>query len=179
MTPKERVRAAIAGQPVDRIPLGFYVVDCDTISRVIGRPTYVRDKIRSRIALWEGRRDEVVESYKRDTVGFYRKIDADLVCFKEAPLVPPKNYLPDPPRQLDRETWEDRDGRMYKLSHLSNELICVHNPTRRVPEDFTEDMYPLPEEPEVAPLTPPSSKPAITLQSNWVRTAISLDSRAV
>ena len=39
MTSKERVRAAIAGEPVDRIPLGLYAVDCDTVERVIGRPT--------------------------------------------------------------------------------------------------------------------------------------------
>jgi hypothetical protein len=143
MTGKERVRAAVARQPVDRIPLGFYVVDCDTIARVLGRPTYVRDKIRSQIALWEGRRDEVVASYQRDTVEFYQKLDcADLIAFKEAPLVPPKGYQPTPPRQVDAETWEDRQGRVYKVSHLSNELVCVHDPNRKEAEDFTAEMFP-------------------------------------
>ncbi len=75
---------------MDCTPLGFYVVDCDTISRVIGRPTYVRDKIRAQIALWDGRRDEAVESYKTDTVEFYNKIDcADIIW----PLVSPMRLL--------------------------------------------------------------------------------------
>lgn len=144
MTSKERVRAAIAGAPVDRIPLGFYVVDCDTIARVIGRKTFVRDKIGSQIAFWEGRRDEVVKSYKKDTVEFYQKIDcADLIAFKEAPIVPPKGYAPeDPPKQVDDETWEDREGRVYRVSHLSNELVCVHDPHETDPDDFSPEMYP-------------------------------------
>ncbi len=155
MTSKERVRAAIAGEPVDYPPLGFYVVDCDTISRVLGRPTLVRDKVAAPLALWEGRREEVVESYKRDTVEFYQKIGcADLICFKEAPLVPPKDYQPDPPRRLDEETWEDREGRVYKLSRLSNELVCVHDPAQYDEDDFTEEMYPLPDPSEVTPPDP-------------------------
>ncbi len=84
MTSKERVQAAIARQPVDRVPMGFYAVDCDTIQRVIGRPTLVRNKVETQIALWEGRRDELVESIKKDTVEFYRKIDcADIILPKE------------------------------------------------------------------------------------------------
>jgi len=128
---KERVRAAIARQPVDRIPLGFYVVDYDIIERVIGHETYVRNKVRAQIAFWEGRRDEVVDSYKRDTVEFYRQIDlCDLLCFKEAPLVPPKGYLPeDPPRQVGDDLWRDSRGRIYKISQLSNEFVLVEDPT--------------------------------------------------
>jgi len=156
MNSKQRVRAAVEGKPVDRIPLGFYAVDCDTIARVIGRKTFVRDKIGSQIAFWQGRRDEVVESYKRDTVEFYRKIEsADLICFKEAPVVPPKGYRPDhPPKQLDDDTWEDREGRIYKVSHLSNELVCVHDPHQADAEDFTEDMFPGYDESEYRPPDP-------------------------
>ena len=156
MNSKQRVRAAIEGEPVDRIPLGFYAVDCDTIERVIGRKTFVRDKIGSQIAFWQGRRDEVVESYKHDTVEFYRKIDsADLICFKEAPVVPPKRYRPDhPPKQVDDDTWEDREGRIYKVSHLSNELVCVHDPHQSDTEDFTEDMFPEYDESEYRPPDP-------------------------
>jgi hypothetical protein len=67
MNGRERVRAAIARQPVDYVPLGFYAVDCDTVARVIGHPTFVRNKVETQIAIWEGRRDELVESLKRDT----------------------------------------------------------------------------------------------------------------
>ncbi|MFH1566968.1 MAG: hypothetical protein ABIL09_03145, partial [Gemmatimonadota bacterium] len=91
MNSKERVRAAIARQPVDRVPLGFYAVDHDTVSRVLGRPTFVRNKIEFQVALWEGRREELVAGLKADAVEFYRKLDcADLILPKEAPLVPPR-----------------------------------------------------------------------------------------
>ena len=155
MNSKERVRAAIAGESVDRTPLGFYVVDCDTVEKVIGRKTYVRNKIEMQIALWEGRRDEVAESVKKDTVEFFRKIDCvDLLTFKEAPVLPPKDYQPEAPRRIDEGTWEGKDGRVYKASWLSNEIICVHDPNKRNAEDFTEDMFPVPEEGSIEPPDP-------------------------
>jgi len=139
---KERVRAAIDGKSPDRVPLGLYVVDCDTVERVIGRKTYVRNKIAQRIAFWEGRRQEVVESLKKDTVEFFRKIDCvDLITFKEAPLVPPRDYEPRAPRRIDDETWQDEEGRIFKVSHLSNEIVCVVDPTRKAPEDFSMEMF--------------------------------------
>ena len=95
MNGKKRVHNAIARKPIDKIPLGFYAVDCDIIEKVIGRKTFVRDKIASKLALAEGRRAEVAESYKKDSVEFYRKIDcADLIIPKEAALLPPRDYKP-------------------------------------------------------------------------------------
>lgn len=129
MTGKDRIRAAIDLKPVDRVPLGFYVVDYDTIEKVIGRPTYVRNKVKSRIALWEGRRDEVAESYKKDTVEFFRKIpQCDLITFKEAAILPPRDYEPLRPRRINEHTWEDKRGRVYQISELSNDITCVHDP---------------------------------------------------
>ncbi|NPV07924.1 MAG: hypothetical protein HPY83_08180 [Anaerolineae bacterium] len=145
MTSKERVRAAVSRQPVDKTPIGFYVVDYDTIERVIGRKTYVRNKVESQIAFWEGRRDEVVESYKEDTVEFYRKVGiCDLVCFKEAPLVPPKGYVPeDPPRRVADDLWRDSKGRVYKVSLVSNEFTLVEDPTRWTTE-YTVEQFEAP-----------------------------------
>jgi hypothetical protein len=129
MNGRERVRAAIAREPVDYCPLGFYAVDHDTVERVIGRPTYVRNKVEIQIAIWEGRRDELVESYQRDSVEFYRKIDcADLILFKEAPLVPPRGYEPDPPKKIGEDLWEDREGRIWKADRGANDIMVVHHP---------------------------------------------------
>lgn len=130
MNSKERVRTAIRRERPDKVPLGFYVVDYDIIEKVIGRPTYVRNKVKSQIAFWEGRRDEVVESYKQDTIEFYRQIDiADIVCFKEAPLVPPVGFKPeDPPYQVTDDVWQDAMGRIYKISTVSNEFVCIADP---------------------------------------------------
>ena len=129
MNGKERVRAAIAREPVDRVPLGFYAVDHDTVERVIGHPTLVRNKVEIRIATWEGRRDDLVQSFKHDSVEFYRKIDcADLILFKEAPLVPPVGYEPDPPVKIGEDLWEDRQGRIWKADRDANDIMVVHRP---------------------------------------------------
>ena len=155
MNSKERVRAAIAGEPVDKIPLGLYVVDCDTIEKVIGRKTYVRDKIGQRIAFWEGRRDEVVESCQKDTFEFFNKIDCvDLITFKEGLLVPPKDYEPDPPKKIDDDTWKDRDGRIFQASRISNELVCVKDPTEKDIDTFTPETFPVPDESDIPPPDP-------------------------
>jgi uroporphyrinogen-III decarboxylase len=89
----------------------------------------VRNNVATNLAYWDGRRDEVVESMKRDVVDFYRKVDVcDIITFKEACVVPPKGYQPDPPRKISDDCWEDRHGRVYKISTLSNEFVCVKNP---------------------------------------------------
>ena len=131
MNSRERVAAAIAREPVDRVPLGFYAVDYDTVEKVLGRPTYVRNKIETQLALWEGRRDEVAESLKKDTVEFYTKIDcADILLPKEARLLPPADYDPDPPKQIAHDRWEDRRGRIYQAARHANEIQCVHDPQK-------------------------------------------------
>ncbi len=144
MNSKERVQAAIARRPVDRVPLGFYAVDHDTVERVIGHETYVRNKVKIQIALWEGRRDEVAESLKKDTVEFYRKIDcADLILPKEAMLLPPRDYEPNPPRKIADNRWEDREGRIFQAVPEANDIQCVYDPTlgRHVftVEEFAEE----------------------------------------
>ena len=142
MTGKECVRATINRQPADHVPLGFYLVDYDVIEHVIGRPTYVRNKVRSTIALWEGRRDEVVESYKQDTVEFYRKIDAcDLITFKEAPVVPPRDYEPERPEKIADDAWKDKQGRIWKISELSNDITVVEDPRAKQEPEYTVEMF--------------------------------------
>ncbi len=131
MNGRERVQAAIARQPVDKVPLGFYAVDYDTVQRVIGHTTYVRNKVESQLALWFGRRAELAQSLKEDTVDFYRRIDcADLLLPKEAALLPPADYAPDPPRQIDANRYEDRAGRIYQVSREANEINVVYDPNR-------------------------------------------------
>lgn len=75
MNKKERVRNAIARKPVDYTPIGLYAVDKHIVARVLGRETYVRNRIQFQKALWDGRRDEAVEGWKKDLVEFYQKID--------------------------------------------------------------------------------------------------------
>lgn len=154
MNSKERVKAAIERKAVDKMPLGFYVVDHDTIAKVIGRPTYVRNKPAQQIAFWEGRRDEVIESMKEDITDFYKKIDCvDLLTFKEVYPIPPRGYKPeDPPRKVDDTTYEDEKGNVYKVSFKSNSIALVHDAER--PKElptYSEEMFAdrtLPDEPD-------------------------------
>lgn len=146
MNSKQRVAAAIARKPVDRVPLGFYAVDHDTVEKVLGRPTYVRNKIEIQIALWEGRRAEVAESLKRDTVEFYLKIDcADILLPKEAQLLPPADYEPDPPQRIAEDKWEDRAGRVFQAVREANEIQCIHDPQKGSRIYAAEDFRGIPE----------------------------------
>ena len=94
MNSKERVQRTLARQPVDRIPIGFFCIDFDTVEKILGHETYLRAKAKSQIAFWEGRRDEVVQSWKEDLIALYKKLDfIDIinVSAMASSLVPPKD----------------------------------------------------------------------------------------
>jgi uroporphyrinogen-III decarboxylase len=124
MNSKERVSAALKREPVDKVPLGLYIVDHDIISKVIGRPTYVRNKPAMQVALWEGRRDEIVESMKEDIIDFYKKIDCvDILTFKEARQMPPRGYKAEnPPEKIDEFTYKDKNG-IWRLEPEYNDIM--------------------------------------------------------
>ena len=142
MNSKERVRIAVEGGAPDRVPLGHYIIDCDTAGKVLGRKTYFRNRIRSTLAIWYGRRDELVQSLKEDTVELFRKLDVfDIITFKDAVSVPPKDYEPLRPKRIAEDTWEDKHGRVYKAAFNTNDMTCVRDPAREEfkdygPEDF-------------------------------------------
>ncbi|MGV7235420.1 MAG: hypothetical protein ACQ9ET_04100, partial [Nitrosomonadaceae bacterium] len=115
MNSKQRVNTALSLEMTDRAPLGFFAIDSDTASKVLGRETFWRAKAKCQIAYWQGRRDEVVESLIADGIELYKKLDIiDIVCVGVscAGTVPPKDYDPNPPKQLDNDTWEDKQGRV-------------------------------------------------------------------
>jgi len=152
MTGRERVRATIARQQADAVPMGFYCADYDTVERVLGRKTYVRNKVAIQLALWQGRRDEVAESVKKDTVEFYRKIDCvDIVLPKEAITLPPKDYEPLGVETIGENQYRTSDGRVWKAVPHVNEIGCVHDPrpkqTDFTPEEFAQPLPVVPPDP--------------------------------
>lgn len=153
MNGRERVRAAIAREPVDRVPLGFYAVDHDTIERVIGRPTLVRNKIQVKLALAAGRRDEVAESFKKDTLDFYRKIDcADLILAKGAAILPPVSYEPEKLKKIEENQYRDARGRIWKADLKANDIMCIHDPAppkQYTVEDFEGPLNVSPPDPSI------------------------------
>jgi len=145
MSSKERARIALTGGMPDAVPFGANGIDYDTVERIIGHETYVRARGKCIIALWEGRRDEMVQSLVEDTVVLFRKLDVcDIIRGQGAGPVPPKGYQPEEtPRRVDRVTWEFKDGRIYKWSDLTAEITMVYDPqewTRELsPDDYAQD----------------------------------------
>jgi hypothetical protein len=142
MNSKQRVAAAVARAPVDRVPLGLYAVDYDTIERVIGRPTVVRNQLAMQLTLWDGRRDELIATWKADLTDFYRRLDCvDIITCRDAllmpppgslvsPLMPPPHPFPPnrPPRRIGDNLWEDVQGRVFQAVPEVNEIKCVKEP---------------------------------------------------
>lgn len=66
----------------------------------------------------------------------------------------PKGYVPeDPPRQVDEDVWQDSRGRVYKVSHVSNEFVIVEDPTvwqkEYTVEQFQEEIADVPPDPSI------------------------------
>lgn len=132
MGSREAVYDVLNHDDPEYIPLGVYTIDCDTVSRILGRETYVRDKIRTQLALWDGRRDEVVASLREDAVELYRKLECIdiLLPSKDAPLLPPADNEPPQVTQLDEKTWQTADGTVYRASFETNDMAVVARPKR-------------------------------------------------
>ena len=62
MLPKGRVIAALEFGRPDRVPKGESGIDFPITEEALGHPTLYRAKWREYQAIWEGRRDEYVES---------------------------------------------------------------------------------------------------------------------
>ncbi len=126
MTSLERVRKTIRHEEPDRVPVGEWGIDHDHVTRIIGRHTYWRNRKDTTLALWQGRRDEVVEGLKRDAAELIEALDYDVVTVG---LVPPKGWrCEDPPRQTADGTWEDSAGRVYRYAASNDSIICVTPP---------------------------------------------------
>ena len=141
MTPKQRILTAINKQEPDRVPVGEAYVDYPIIEHVIGHKTFYRSHARKRIALWEGRRDEVVDSQKRDLVEFIRRTEFDLLPVWR---VPPRNQIVHQPKQIAPDTWEDRDGSILQFIPRTEEIMVVKQgapavkPIEQPPSDGSE-----------------------------------------
>jgi len=148
MLPKERVYAALEHREPDRIPWGEHSIDYNVYEDILGRETLVQAKMRTTQAYWDGRRDEVVESYKRDRLDLIRALEMDIVFVS---AVPPKDYRPEPMERLDEETYRDEEGHLYHVSFTTHDLMPYkRNVEAYVPptlESVQEEIDRLEEEP--------------------------------
>ena len=129
MIPKERVYRALQHREPDRMPVGEAYVDYPIIEQVIGRKTFYRSHAREIFALWDGRRDEVVDGQKRDLVEFVRRTELDIVPVW---LVPPRNRVVEKPRSIGENSWEDRAGNVLQLVAETEEIVIMQRGNRPV-----------------------------------------------
>ena len=123
MNSRERVFAMINHTEPDRVPTGEWGIDHDHVSKILGHHTYWRNRKDTTIALWEGRRDEVVESLKSDYAELIDKLDYDVLTVER---VPPKGHkTSDPPRKTGDGIWEDKKGRIYRYAPSNDSIMCM------------------------------------------------------
>ncbi len=125
MNPKERMLAVLNGDQPDRVPTGELGVDYPITEDVLGRPTFYRAKLREKSAVWEGKRDEVVASQKRDLVALAQKLEWDFVPVF---LTYSKHRSYAPSQWIDENTWKDVYGRTWKYSSVTQDILCVDMP---------------------------------------------------
>lgn len=119
MTSKERVAAALTHREPDRVPLMEFAIDYTIIEDLLGHETFWRAHFKEAQAYWDGRRDEIVESQKRDIVQFAREFGQDGIAVN---LVPPKGFRPERLQPVDEETWRDYKGNLYRYSEQTHDL---------------------------------------------------------
>ena len=120
MLPRERVLKTFRHKEPDIIPWGEHSIDYNIYEQVLGRETLVSAKIRQVKALWEGRRNEVVTSYKRDIVGLAEALGFDIIM---APLMPSAKEEQKPMEQVDNETYRDEKRNLYRVSSVTRDLL--------------------------------------------------------
>lgn len=128
MNSNQRVAKVFAGEVPDRVPIGEFAIDFDTIEKIIGRPTYLRAKAKSKVAFWENRHDEVIESYTKDHIELHEKLGFDIINFPMATWAIPAPTDVPPPKKLNANTWEDREGRVFKYSEITHDVVCIEDP---------------------------------------------------
>ncbi|MFC1563073.1 uroporphyrinogen decarboxylase family protein [candidate division KSB1 bacterium] len=138
MTSKERVLKTLEFKEPDRVPIAEWGIDHDISEGLLGRKTFWRSKAEITKALWDGRRDEVVGSFKNDLIEIIDKLDHDLI---PAILVPPKGLKSQRIKKLDDETWEDGFGQIWKYSAGSDCILLLKRPVRNV--SSVEDIHKL------------------------------------
>ncbi len=138
MTSKERVLKTLEFKEPDRVPVAEWGIDHDTSEKILGRKTFWRSKAEITRALWEGRRDEVVESFKNDLIEVTDKLEHDLI---PAILVPPKGLKQQKVKKLSDDACEDEFGQIWRYSAGSDCILLIKRPIRKV--SSVEDIHKL------------------------------------
>ncbi|MFQ6130659.1 MAG: uroporphyrinogen decarboxylase family protein [Armatimonadota bacterium] len=120
MLPRERVLTTLEHREPDLVPWGEHSIDYSIYEMVLGRETWVQAKFKETKGLWDGRRDEIVASYKRDIPELAEALGFDIVT---VPLAPAAGAEHRPMEQIDHETFRDRAGNLHRISATTHKLM--------------------------------------------------------
>lgn len=153
MLPRERVAKTLNFQEPDLVPWGEHSIDYTTYEMVLGRESLVQAKMKQTRAMWEGRRDDVVNSYKRDIPDLAEALGFDIVTIG---MVAAKGATETPMKQLDEETFEDGGGNLYRISKTTHDL-CLMKANKDAPLSIptVEDLQRQIDELDATPLQKP------------------------
>ena len=147
MTGKERVQAALNHQAPDRVPTGEYQINAkDVIEGVLGRESFLTGGLPYYQALWDGRRDEVFEGYKKDLVEFTLKAGLDSVLVHTAIG---KETCIEKPKPIGPDRWEDSRGNIIEHQQSTGRMLIAREGNKPAPPEPEPPSSPEPTESEL------------------------------
>lgn len=99
----------------DRVPWGEVLIDYNIYEAVLGRKSHVNSHFFEQQALWESRRDEVVEHYKRDLPDLADALGLDIVTLPNGAF-PEKGETVTPLTRIGKNEYRNEDGDIYRVS---------------------------------------------------------------
>jgi uroporphyrinogen decarboxylase len=145
MKPKDRVLAALHHEEPDRVPTGENAVDYELVERILGRGTLYNSRWREFVALWDGRRDEIVADYGSAHVGLVRALEWDYV---RVPVVPAKKEY-HRPTMTGPYSWLDDEGNEVHYHPDSGNIATRVNTDAMTIDDLPDPDAPFAVDPTV------------------------------
>ena len=119
MLPRERVDATLKHEEPDLVPWGEHSIDYNIYEMALGRETWVHAKFREQQGMWDGKRDEIVQCYKRDVVDLADALDFDIITVGQNAA---KGAHPEPLEKIDEETYKS-GPHLYRISATTGALM--------------------------------------------------------
>ena len=138
MTSKERVLTALKHIEPDCVPTGENQIDGKLVEQILAHPTLFNMGWKELEALWDGRRDEIVQDYCTAHIEIVRALEWDYV---RVPVVPPAREY-HRPQMTGQYSWIDEQGYEVHMNPDAGNIIV-----RSQFPDMSIDDLPDPDEP--------------------------------
>ncbi|OQA81964.1 MAG: methylcobalamin:coenzyme M methyltransferase [Lentisphaerae bacterium ADurb.Bin242] len=137
MNPKERMFSAIAHEEPDRVPVGEWQFGEEIARAVLGKEPLFFNGLHTMQAFWDGRRDEVIDQWKKGLVEIVLKLNWDAVLVHQ---VIDKGAVIDVPKQVAEDKWLYANGAISQYSRETNRLFTIQggNPHENTEKTITE-----------------------------------------